>query len=721
MQTDLSMRSVIKAVGGAAFVLAFYPLARNAPPVAAGAVLQPNAFLEISPPDRVTLWLKKCEMGQHIHSALAAIAADELGADMAALNVKQADTDARFGFVGTGGSYAVAGFWRRARPLFAAARDMLETAAAAAWDVGKDEVKVAGGVIRHAASGRRAPLGEFAAAAARLAVPEQPRLRSSSEFLYIGKVAGHRDVERIVNGSARYGIDVRMPNMRFAAIARSPVREGVLEGFERRAALAVPGVQEVFAVGDWIAVVAASSWAAQQGRERLRPRWRYDRYGDVSSDSIRRQLRTALGSGDHMIRQQGEAIAGSRLQRLQCDYEMPLAQHAALEPVNATALVEKGRCTIWGPIHLATQTQGEVARALQIAKENVSVHTTLVGGSFGRKLERDFVIEAAQIAARVRGPVQLLYTREDDMMHGGMRPPSQHRLSFSFDRHTRRFALDYDYAAASAWAHQDRSQLSRKGYDWAAALGAVDIPYAFQSLRVRQTDIETPAVRLNWWRGTYRNNHAFASECAMDELAAAAGLDPLELRLSLLSADLSIETFPDDPAQISAGRLRRVLALAAEKIAYRSKRGTGRAVGIACHCYSDVHTYIAHAVDVTVRAGGVRIHKVVAAVDCGIAISPDSVTAQVEGSVVFGLNSALWDDVDVQAGQVMSRNFDHCRLLRLHEMPQIDVHIVASEELPGGIGEPPLPPVIPAFLNAVARAGGPRVRRLPAGDQLELV
>ena len=706
-------------LGGAAFALA---IGRNAPAVAAtNTPFRPNAYLQIDPDGTVSFWVKKCEMGQQIHTAIGAMVADELGADMATLQLKQATTDGQYGFVGTGGSYAVPAFWASGRPLLAAAREMLLEAAAQRWNLDSAQLSVADGVIAHPPSGRRVGFGDLVVAASKLEVPQQPRLRSKHERRYVGSASGRRDAAAIVNGTALYGADVRPPGLRFAAIAKSPTFAGALESYERQAALAIDGVDEVVATQNWVAVVARNSWAAMRGRDALQARWEGPIDDLLDSAQISQQVADALELEGKLVRESGKPLALDEIEQLSCRYSMPMAQHAALEPVNATAQVQHGHCTIWAPVQMATQTQQEVAAALDLAKENVRVHTTLLGGAFGRKLERGFAIEAAQIAAQTQGPIQLIYSREDDMTQGGVRPPSCHRFDFAFDRSGGAVSMDHRYAVASPFAQQDPAQLDHAGYDWTGALGATDVPYAFDHLRITQRDLKAVPVPLNWWRGTFRNHHAYASECAIDELAGALDEDPLAFRQRMLSQDLRVETFPNDISHLQVARLRAVLGRAADEIDYSTERPPGRAVGLACHSYSDVGTYVAHAIEVNVKERELRIERVVAVVDCGVAISPDAVRAQMEGSVVFGLSSALWGEVAVQQGAIQTRNFDRCRLLRMAEMPSIDVHIIDSDLPPGGMGEPPLPSVTPALINAIARAGGPRVRDLPIGERLQLV
>lgn len=727
MQQRISRRLVIKAVAGTPFCLAAAALA--GPDGDRGdAAFRPNAYLTIAADNTISFRVKKCEMGQQIHRAIQAIVADELGADIDQVSLRQAPTLEKFGRVATGGSYAVPAFWQLYRPLIAAAREMLVAAAAQEWRVAGGEIVVRHARLYHEASGREAAFGDFAAAASGLEVPDDPPLRRPSEYRAVGKASGRADAAAILAGEAVFGIDVRLPNLRFAVLEKSPVVAGRLKRYDADAALAVPGVDELVKLDDAVAVIATDSWSAMRGRERLAAEWDFGEHARVDNESLRSRLADG-NDGDWMaVRTEGDTVNGDLESNVERDperdliltYEMPMAQHAALEPVNATALVEDGRCSVWGPIQMASDAQRQIATRLGLPEAQVTVHTTLAGGSFGRKLELGFAVEAALIASKVTGPVQLLYSREDDMMHGGVRPPTRHEFRFRTSDDGSRIALDYDYAAASAYAQQDRSQLAHKGYDWTAALGAVDLPYAFDDLRIRQRDIDVPAVPFNWWRGTYRNHHAFASECALDEFAEHTDEDPLALRLRLLTRDLTVETFPNELSDVQAERLRGVLVEAAKRSGYDSVRGASRAVGLACHCYSDVHTYVAHAVDVSVDGRQVTINKVVAVVDCGIAVVPDSIVAQMEGSVIFGLTSALWGDVEIHEGQKWPRNFAGCRLMRMSETPDIDVHVIASAASPGGMGEPPLPSVTPAFLNALARAGGPRIRRLPVGDRLKL-
>ncbi|NVJ98492.1 MAG: xanthine dehydrogenase family protein molybdopterin-binding subunit [Alphaproteobacteria bacterium] len=710
----VNRRSMIKlmAATGATLSLASFARTRGED---GQVVFNPSAYLEISEKDGVVLWLKKAEMGQQIQTATAMMMADELGADLDCLTIRQADTHPKFGFVGTGGSFAIPGRWTAMRPLFASARAMLMRAAADTWQVPLSEVKVDRGILSHERSGKAGKIETFAAKAATYDVPADIPLREKKDFRYIGTKRARLDVADILDGTATYGIDVRLPGMRFAVMARSGGRDGRLQRYDAQAALAVPGVQEIHVIDEKVAVIATNSWAAMRGRDALQAEWDAGQYAGVSNETIRARLLDAFYGKAIDVRTEGKLPESAPL--LEMEYEMPMALHAALEPVNSTALVENGQCTVWGPIQMATLVKQEVATALQMPEENVTVHTTLLGGAFGRKLERHFSIEAAQIAAKTKGPVQLLLTREDDMAEGGVRPPSVHRIKFF--QGGSGVAMAHEYATLSVNAQQDPSQIERKGYDWTSALGAIDIPYRFSGLAVRQHDVVDHSIRLNWWRGTHHNHHAFATECALDEYALAAGADPIDLRIALLTEDTAQESYPGEISTVYADRLKALLKRLKEEVSRAGAPTKGRAVGYACHVYSDVYTYVAHAVEVSVQDGEVNIHRVWAAVDCGLAISPDSVRAQMEGSVAFGLTSALWGDVRVDGGKITDLNFDTCRLMRMEEMPEIRVIIMDNDEAPGGMGEPPLPSITPAFLNAIARAGGPRIRRLPIGNQLQ--
>ena len=721
MSGTISRRQLIRLIGGGALGLALSSRLPAKVQGSAATCFSPNVYLRIDASGQVLFWVKKAEMGQQIHTAIAAIVIDELGADPNSLQLRQAPTQAQFDEISTGGSFAIPAFWTHHRPLLAAAREMLETAAAKRWQVDPAELHSAEGWVCHRPSGRRLAFAELVADAARLTPPEHPRLREQADWRQIGRAAGRRDAADIVSGKLIYGADMRLPGLRFAAIAKSPSFAGKVVGYQRDAALAVGGVEQVVATEEWVAVVARNSWAAFRGRDQLQVKWQPTSAGSALTDQrIMADLKQTLSGDGHRVRQNGLSLQGEEIEILDCRYQMPMAQHAALEPVNATALVADGRCTLWAPVQTATALQQEVARMLDLATDKVTVHTTALGGSFGRKLERGFALEAAQIAAQVEGPVQLIYTREDDMTQGGVRPPSCHHLRFQIQRKSGRIGLTHRYAVASPFAQQDPSQLAHRGFDWTGALGSGDIPYAFDHLEVTQREGAQTPIPLNWWRGTFRNHHAFASECALDELAEQLGEDPLALRLRLLSEDVRAETFPQEISHLQVARLRAVLQSVAEAIDYAAKRPPGRAVGVACHAYSDVGTYVAHALEVSVREQRLRIHRVVAAVDCGIAVNPDAIRAQMEGAVIFGLSSALWGEVSIEDGAIRTANFDRCRLLRLNQAPPTEVLIVASELAPGGMGEPPLPSVTPALLNAIARAGGPRIRELPVGSRLAL-
>jgi isoquinoline 1-oxidoreductase beta subunit len=678
----------------------------------------PNAYLEITPQEGVVFWTKRSEMGQHINTTLAVMAADELGADLNTMKVKSAATHPRFGFVGTGGSYATAGFYQYFMPLMAAAREMLCSAASLEWDVPASELYTEGGFIHHPGSGRRALLEAFAELAADLPVPENPLLKKHSDYKYIGKSRGRIDQDDIVTGKAKYGIDTRLEGMRFAVVEKAPATGAVLSAYDTAAASKVWGVEEVLPLDDRVFIIAQNSWSAIEGRKALKAEWRVQE--GVSTRVINNELKKLLDQEGNSILTNGNVPASAIAQTLVLEYAMPAAQHAALEPVNAVAVMEPDTLKIWAPCHMATPAQNEVAALLDIPKEKVEVHNTLIGGSFGRKLERDYVLDAAMLAARVPYPVQLLYTREDDMTQGGIRPSSIHKVTAEIDTANKLQSLTVHVATPSVFFQQDPSQLEGKGYDWTIPPGLTDIPYSFPYFKLSQAELRTKAITYNWWRGTQRNNNAFALECAIDEIAAAIGEHPIDFRLGFITRDKSIELYPGAEDPVPADRARVVLQKLREVSDFDRSRSAGRALGVALHFYGSCHTYVGHVVEVSVSDRTLTIHKVWAVADCGLAISPEGIRSQLESGVIFGLTSALWGKAEVEDGVIQPDNFDSCRLMRMPEVPLIETHIIDSNESPGGMGEPPLPSVTPALLNAIARAGGPRIRSLPVADHMDV-
>ncbi len=707
MTAPLSRRRflALSAGGGAGLWLSLVLPSRAAaaaPASPAPASLEPNAWLRVDPTGDVTVFVAKAEMGQGALTAMAMLVAEDLEADWARVKVVQADALPKYGPMLTGGSSSVRRSWRPLRLAGAAAREMLVAAAARRWRVKPATCRAEKGEVVHPPSGRRLGYGALAAAAAKLPVPAAPALKDPRDFRIIGTRVKRLDTPAKVEGKAGFGLDVRLPGMRHAVVARPPAWRGSVKAFDPAPALAVPGVEQVVRVPSGVAVVARTTWAAIQGRKALSVEFDAGPDGAVDQAEIARRL-AAAPLVSPPARAEGDLEAGlaAAAKRLGATYELPLLAHATMEPQNATAHVRQGKggaeVELWMPTQAPAWAIPAVAKALGIPEARVLVHVTLLGGGFGRRAMSDFAVEAAEVSRAAGGiPVQVTWTREDDTRHDWYRPPGRNELAAGLDAEGRLTAWHHVVRSPSAWATIFGS--ARGGGRPDVVEGAADVPYRAGALRI---DAALPEIGLplGFWRSVYSSQNAFPEECFLDELAAAAGQDPLAFRLAHLPAD---------------HRLRGALTLAAEKAGWGTPLPAGRARGIACH--TSFGSHVAEVAEVSVEASGrIRVHKVTCAVDCGAMVNPDTVEAQVEGAVVYGLSAALRNEITVKDGAVVEGNFDGFEPLRMDEMPAVEVHLVPSGEAPGGIGEPGLPPIAPAVANAVAALTGKRLRRLPLG------
>jgi isoquinoline 1-oxidoreductase beta subunit len=694
--TPLGRRDFLKVSAGAGLWLAVHGPGRvlAADPSAPPAGFAPSAWLHVGPDGAVTVHLGKSEMGQGTFTGMAVLIAEELEADWTKVKVVSADADPRFGNMVTGGSRSVRGNYLALRKVGAAAREVLLAAGAKRLGVKPGACHAADGAVVHAPSGRRLEYGALVADAAKLPVPENPRLKSPAKFRLIGRRVPRLDTPPKVRGSAVFGLDVRVPGMLFAAVARPPVLGGKVKGFDAAAAGRIAGVRKVVQVPSGVAVIADSSWSAFRGRDALAATFEAGPNGTLDDAAIARRLAEAPVSPEPM-RSAGDverALAGAA-RRVEAVYTLPLLAHATMEPMNCVAAVGSGKVELWAPTQAPTWARSEVARALGVDESAVTVHVTFLGGGFGRRAMPDFAVEAAEVSRAAGGPVQVVWTREDDLRHDFYRPPGRNELRAGLDAKGR----------LVAWHHRVRTpsisqQLGRTPGGGAApdvGEGAADVPYAIPAIRVDQAAPEA-GVPIGWWRSVYSSQNAFAEEVFMDELARAAGKDPLAFRLAHLPR---------------SSRLRGVLQLAADKAGWGRSVAKGHGLGIACH--ASFGSYVAHVAEVSVRNGRIAVHRVVCAVDCGTALNPDSVEHQAEGSVVYGLSAALRGEITVNGGAIVQGNFDAYEPLRMSEMPKVEVHLVPSQEEPGGMGEPALPPIAPAVANAVFAATNERLRSLP--------
>lgn len=679
-----------------------------------------DAWVRIGKDDSVTLVVGKSEMGQGIFTALPMILAEELDVDWARVKVEQAATNPAWYSHGTGGSSSIRTSYTPLRQAGAAARAMLVQAAAAQWKMDAAKLTTDSGTVI-GPSGQRATYGALVAAASKLPVPDHKTvaLKDPAKFRIIGKATPRADLPSKTDGSAQFGIDVRVPGMLYAVVARTPVYGGKVKSYDAAKAKTVKGVRHVvelpkvddgaFTRGG-IAVIADSRHAAFKGREALQIEWEGGPIAGLSNDSLRRDFEAMIAKGGTVVRDDGDAAkALGAAQKIEAAYEVPFQAHAPMEPLNATAHVKPDGVEIWTGCQGPQDLRDTVAGALGFKPEQVVVHTTLLGGGFGRRYTFDTGLEAAQASKAAGAPVQLLLTREDDIQQCFYRPFSLHQMAG---------ALGAD-GLPTAWTHKMASTSISTFWDPPDKVvheaseigGAVNLPYAVPNVHMEYS----PSPRgfpVIWWRSVEHSGNAFVVESFLDELAAAAKMDPLAFRLKLLAEPRQVK-YPkegDDPA-LDTRRLKAVLELAAEKSGWGKPLEEGRFRGIAGHF--SFHTYAAQVAEVSVTKGKVRVHKVTAAIDCGRVIHPDGVAAQVESSIVYGLTATLKSAITVKDGRVEQSNFHDYEMLRIDEMPVVEVFTVASDAPPTGTGEPGLPPIAPAVANAVFAATGKRIRRLP--------
>jgi isoquinoline 1-oxidoreductase subunit beta len=721
---NLSRRGFLQGAAGLTLGLslpAFAAKAGAATAQAASATFEPTPFLRIGADNTVTVLSKHLEMGQGTYTGLATIVAEELDAAWPQVKVEGAPADAKrfnnlaFGpMQGTGGSTAMANSWDQLRQTGATARAMLVSAAAKRWNVPAAEITVSEGVVSHAASKRKATFGELAEAAAAEAVPASVTLKDPKDFRLIGKHANRKDSYAKTNGTARFTQDVHLPGMLVAVVAHSPRFGGTVKSFDATKARAIKGVFDVVAIPGGVAVLAKDTWTAKKGRDALTVEWDDSVAFKLGTDEMLASYQ-ALGKTPGLVaRKDGDAnaaLAGTG-KVVSASYDFPYLAHAAMEPMNCVIQRTADGLEVWNGEQFQTVDQGALAAMFNLPPEKVNIHMLYAGGSFGRRASTkvDYIREAAAIVkalgeqgTHATAPVKLVWMREDDMKAGYYRPMFHHRLEAT---------LDAD-GSIRAWRHRLVGQsiakgspfegfMIKDGVDGLSVEGAATLPYAIPNLQVElhtPTGIDVPVL---WWRSVGSTHTAYSTETFLDKLAVEGGQDPVALRLKLLAKH---------------PRHAGVLRLAADKAGWdkplaAGKAGERRGRGVAVH--ESFHSFVAQVAEVTVSAdGSVKVDRIVAAVDCGMAINPDNVRAQVEGSVGFALSAALHGEITLKDGVVEQGNFGEYAPIRINEMPKVEVHIVASAEKPTGIGEPGVPPVAPAVANAIAAATGKWLTRMP--------
>ena len=711
----LDRRGFLKAgatLGGGLVINLAVPLALR--PAWAAAVASPgfapNAFIRIDRQGVVTLVMPMVEMGQGTYTALPMLLAEELEVGLDQVRLEHAPpNDALYAnsllhIQTTGLSASIRAFWTPLRQAGAVGRTLLIAAASKRWDVDPSTCRAQHGVVLHSASARRLGYGELADAAAALPVPapDSVSLKDPKDFILIGTPAKRLDTPDKVNGRAQFGIDVKVPKMKIAAIAISPVFGGKPKSVNEAAARAVRGVRQVVRIDEAVAVVADHMWAAKKGLKAAAIEWDDGPNATVSSADIVRQLEDASKQPGVVARNEGDAqqtLAGAA-QRIDAIYQAPFLAHAAMEPMNCTVQVRKDGCELWVGTQAPTLTQAMVAGITGLPKDAIRIHNQLLGGGFGRRLDVDGSVLAVKIAQHVDGPVKVVWSREEDIQHDMYRPYYYDRLSAGLSADGKPVAWTHRVAGSSIVARYI-PPLFKNGFDFDAVEGAAEPPYAFPSIHVDYVRVEPPGIPTAFWRGVGPTHNVFVVESFIDELAAAAKQDAVAYRKALLGHN---------------PRALGVLNLATEKAGWGASLPARRGRGVSVQ-YA-FGTYLSQVAEVEVAAdGSIKVHRIVCAVDCGFVVNPDTIAAQMEGGSLFGLTAALYGAITLKNGRVEQGNFNNYRPMRIDEAPVIETHLIKSTEAPGGIGEAATAAVGPAVANAIFAATGKRIRTLPIDAQ----
>lgn len=664
---------------------------------------QLNPFIIIDPKGKITLMNHKPEMGQGVYQSMPMLLAEELEVDMDDVRIVQAEGHKKYGSQIAGGSNSVRGQWEPLRKLGAAAREMLIQAAANRWEVAPIECYAENGKVTLKNKSKSLPYGDLVADAAQLAPPAEPTLKEPKDFKVLGKPLPRPDAPMKCRGEAVFGLDIEVPGMLYASVERAPTLHGKIMSYDEEAAKAVPGVKYVVKAErpvfsyrfEGVAVVADSYYAAFQGRKALRVQWDLSGYEDIDTrkiDENLRQLQEEEGF-EHESRGDFAGAYEQSIKTLEAEYQLPYLAHSPMEPMNMVARVQGDECEIWGSTQSPQWALGDLSSYLSIPEENIKIHVTFLGGGFGRRAFNDFVIEAASIARQIDAPVKVVWTREDDTQQGPFRPGTRHYLQAGFDEQGNPTALRHKMAGqalAYQWPDADKSRMP------GGVMEAINTHYAIPNFVTRYVPYETQ-IPVMWWRSVYSSTNAFAHECFIDEVAHTAGRDPLQFRKELLK---------EQP------RFVRVLELLEEKASWNETlpENQGRGVAIA-ECFGSICGQVA--LVERSDSGQLRFKKVVAVIDCGLTVNPDTIRAQTEGNIVMGLTAAIKDPITFREGRVLQSNFHNYQMVKMDETPEIEVHIVESQEKPGGVGEPGLPPLAPALANAIFHESGNRIRKLP--------
>ncbi|MCP4618028.1 MAG: xanthine dehydrogenase family protein molybdopterin-binding subunit [Bradyrhizobium sp.] len=710
--SDISRRAVLTGGLASGFLLAFHLPVRAVnepiqPPDVTEGKFAPNAFIRIEESGRTTLIMPQVEMGQGVYTSIPQIIAEELDADLSQVALLHAPPSDKlygnptFGLQVTGNSNSIRAFWKPLRLASATARAMLVQAAAEQWQVEPKDCTASKSEITHAASGRKLSYGAVALAAAKVTPPKDVPLKDPKDFIYVGQPVKRLDTPDKTNGKAIYGIDAMLPDMKFATVAACPVFGGKVGKVDDTAAKKIAGVRKIVVLDDMVAVVGDHMWAAKKGLEALKIDWNEGPNAKVNSADIWTHLRAASEKDGAVAKSEGDIAKGLATgEKFEASFELPFLAHATMEPLSATVHVKPDSCEVWTGTQIVSRVQAEAAKAAGLPVEKVIVNNHLLGGGFGRKLEPDMVVAAVRIAKQVDGPVKVVWTREEDIQHDYYRPVYRDVVTATLSD-GKIVGWKYKVAGSSIMARW-LPPAFQNGVDIDGVDAAVDMPYDIPNFHVAFIQAEPPAVPTGFWRGVGPNNNVFAVECMMDELARKAGKDPIEFRAGMLG---------------KKPRALAVMKMAAEKA------GWGQAlparVGRGICVQPSFETFIATVIEAEVDAQGeVFMKRIVSVVDTGIAVNPDTVVAQLEGGLIFGLTAALYGEVTIRRGRVEQSNFNDYRMLRIDQIPKLEVHVVKSSDPPGGIGETGANAGPPALRNAIYAATGVALRRLPIDRSL---
>ena len=704
MGVTMNRRDFIKVVytAGSGLVLGFYLPSTNklsGKPLSS-ALFEPNAWIKVQPDNIIRIMVGKSEMGQGVLTSLPMIIAEEMDLDFSKVVVEKASANRKkYGWQMTGGSNSVSGGYKKLRQVGATAREMLVMAAAQEWGVSKSECKTKNGIVIHESTGKELSYGDLAEKARNIEVPKKPILKDKKDFSIIGQNVKRTDTLSKTNGTAQFGMDVQLDGMVYATVVHSPVFGGSLKSFNQASVRGISDIIKIFEIESGLAIVAKNTWAALKASKQIKIKWNQGEAAGLDDEKIRKVLINASKKKGSVVRKEGDVKKALKSSKniIEALYESPLQAHATMEPMNCTAYVQKDKCQVWAGTQDPNGARKIASKITGLSKKKVEVNVTFLGGGFGRRAFNDYVNEAVEISKKMMKPVKMIWSREEDMQHDYYRPSSVHVMKGAFDQNDNLTTFKHRIVAPSILFTQvvKIPFPFKEKADIIAVEGAKHLPYKIPNMQVDYQMTKTP-IPLGWWRSVYNSQNAFATECFMDELAEKSGKDPVQFRLGLLP---------------KSSRDAGVIKMVAEKSGWNDFKNGTMYQGISCH--KSFGTWVAQVARVSIENNKVKVHEVFCAVDCGTVINPAIVKAQISSAIIFGLSATLKSKITMKNGRISQSNFDDFDVLRMNEAPKIHVYLAENDKAPKGVGEPGLPPIAPAVVNAVYAATGNRIRNLP--------